>query len=99
MRPLPVADKGSNKSFVAVKIFELMKCDKNFGYCTADGRCLLQVICCTPPDLRSALLVKGGGTACGGRILWCRSFATRKNGTTSPCLRRNMLKYILMNVV
>ena len=41
MRPLPVADKGSNKSFVAVKIFELMKCDKNFGYCTADGKFLL----------------------------------------------------------
>ena len=32
--------------------------------------------CCIPPNLLS----------------WCRSFATRKNGTTSPCLRRNMLK-------
>ncbi len=53
MRPLPVADKWSKKSFAAIKIFEMMKCDKNFGYCTADGRCLLQ-------DTRLVPLVKGG---------------------------------------
>ncbi len=67
MRPLPVADKGSKKSFAAVKIFELMKCDKNFGYCTVEGRCLLQVVCCIPLIcVAPSLLKEGGPLAVGG---------------------------------